>query len=260
MSFNKMNRLLNKIERRLGTKPLMLPDDIKKDTWVEEAIEPDTILTFSRYFPHKVRIIIDTEDKNNLSPDGYFVINTDMLGGAEIMGVKDIAWDIYNQVDGGAAMANSLGLYDYIASYNRYSLDDVMLLQARADMVSVFNNSIFIDFQQPNKIKLQSVTGGSIKGNIGRMPIDLYVTHPTNLSTIPPTQMEVFENLATSDVANMLVAYLSHYEGLETVFASVDLKLSYIERWADRREEFVQQLKDGYVSPANENQPILYTV
>jgi hypothetical protein len=135
-----------------------------------------------------------------------------------------------------------------------------MLLQARADMVSVFNNSIFIDFQQPNKIKLQSVTGGSIRGNIGRMPIDLYVTHPTNLSTIPPTQMEIFENLATSDVANMLVAYLSHYEGLETVFASVDLKLSYIERWADRREEFVQQLKDGYVSPANENQPILYTV
>jgi aspartyl-tRNA synthetase len=72
--------------------------------------------------------------------------------------------------------------------------------------------------------------------------------------------LEIFENLATSDVANMLVAYLSHYEGLETVFASVDLKLSYIERWADRREEFVQQLKDGYVSPANENQPILYTV
>ena len=40
MAFNKMNILLNKIERRLGTKPLMLPDDISKDKWVEETIIP----------------------------------------------------------------------------------------------------------------------------------------------------------------------------------------------------------------------------
>ena len=63
MAFNKMNILLNKIERRLGTKPLMLPDDISKDKWVEETIIPDTLLTFSRYFPHMVRISIDTNDK-----------------------------------------------------------------------------------------------------------------------------------------------------------------------------------------------------
>ena len=31
MAMNKMNILLNKIERRLGTKPLMLPEDISKD-------------------------------------------------------------------------------------------------------------------------------------------------------------------------------------------------------------------------------------
>ena len=35
MALNKMNNLLNKIERRLGTKPLMLPDDICKDKWVD---------------------------------------------------------------------------------------------------------------------------------------------------------------------------------------------------------------------------------
>ena len=37
---NRMNLLLSKIERRLGTKPLMLPEDINKDKWVDEVIIP----------------------------------------------------------------------------------------------------------------------------------------------------------------------------------------------------------------------------
>ena len=71
---------------------------------------------------------------------------------------------------------------------------------------------------------------------------------------------EIFENLATSDVANFLVAYLQHYDGLETVFAGVDLKLSYIENWAGRREDYINTLKESYVNPANANQPIMYCV
>lgn len=259
MAFNKMNILLNKIERRLGTKPLMLPEEISKDTWVEETIIPDTLLTFSRYFPHMVRIKIDTNDKSK-KKDGYYIIDTDLLGGAEILGVRDIAWDVYGQEDGGMAQQSGIGYYDYLSAYNNYSMDDVALLQARADLTSVFNNSIFVDFRYPNMVRLQSATHGDINGGMGSMPLDIFVTHPANLSTIPPTQMSIFEDLATSDVANFLVAYLQHYDGLETVFAGVDLKLNYIEQWANRREEYINILKEGYVNPANANQPIMFCV
>lgn len=259
MAFNKMNILLNKIERRLGTKPLMLPDDISKDTWVEEVIIPDTLLTFSRYFPHMVRISIDTNDKGR-KRDGYYIIDTDLLGGAEILGVRDIAWDIYGQEDGGMAQQSGIGYYDYLSAYNNYSMDDVALLQMRADLTSVFNNSIFVDFKYPNMVRLQSATHGDISGGLGHIPLDIFVTHPANLSTISPTQMEIFENLATADVANFLVAYLQHYDGLETIFAGVDLKLSYIENWAGRREDFINTLREGYVNPANANQPIMFCV
>ena len=70
MAMNKMNQLLSKIERRLGTKPLMLPEDISKDKWADEVIIPDTITTFSRFFPHMVRIRIDASPENK--KDGYF--------------------------------------------------------------------------------------------------------------------------------------------------------------------------------------------
>lgn len=256
MAMNKMNILLSKVERRLGTKPLMLPEDICKDKWVDEVIIPDTIATFSRYFPHMVRIQIDTKPENK--KNGYYLIDTDLLGGAEILGVRDIAWDIYG--NDGLVQQSGIGMYDYLGAYNNYSMDDVMLLQARADMTSVFNNSIFVDFKEPNMLKLSSVTNGDITGGLNVIPIDLFVNHPANLSTIPPTQMETFEKLAIADVATYLLAYLQHYDGLETVFANVDLKLSSLEKYADRRDEIVQLLDDAHVNPANKNQPIMYCI
>ena len=88
----------------------------------------------------------------------------------------------------------------------------------------------------------------------------MFVCHPANLMTIPGTMMGVFENLATADVASTLVSYLQHYKGLETVFASVDYKLDFIEKWSDRRDDYENELKEAYVGAANKNQPIMYCV
>lgn len=258
MPMNKMSVLLDKIERRLGTKPLMLPAEICKDTWAKEIIEPDSIVTFSRFFPHEVRIKIDARPENKR--DGYFLIDTSLVGGAEILGVKDIAWDIYG--NDGLVQQSGIGMYDYLGAYNNYSMDDVMLLQARADMTSVFNNSIFVDFKYPNMLKLESVTNGDITGGLKEIPVDLFVCHPSNLMTISPTMMETFERLAIDDVATALVAFLNNYSDLETVFATVDISkvMSRLERFADDRDDCVRYLDETHVSAANTNQPILYCV
>lgn len=256
MAMNKMNLLLNKIERRLGTRPLMLPEDISKDKWADEVIVPDTLATFSRYFPHMVRIRIDAKPENR--KNGYYIIDTDLLGGAEILGVRDIAWDEYG--NNGLVQQSGIGMYDYLSAYNNYSMDDVMLLQARADLTSMFNNSIFVEFKEPNMIRLESVTRGDITGGLACIPIDIFVNHPANLATIPPTMMETFEKLAISDVASFLLAYLQHYDGLETVFANVDLKLGTLERYAGERDQIVELLDNQHVNPANKNQPIMYCV
>lgn len=255
---NRMDTLLNKIERRLGTKVLMLPDEIKKDTWVDEIIIPDSLLTFSRYFPHMVRIKIDTT--NGAKKDGYFLIDTALLGGAEILGVKDIAWDVYGQEDGGLAQQSGIGMYDYLSAYNNYSMDDVMLLQARADLTSVFNNTIFVDFKEPNMVRLQTATHGDVTGGMGNIPLDIFVPHPSNLMTIPATMMEVFEDLATSDVASGILSILGHFDNLETVYSSTTPNLDRLKDWEGKRPDIINTIKESYVSPSNKNQPIMYCV
>ena len=52
MFANNMTLLLNKIENRLGTDMLNLPDHLKKETWAERVVIPDTLVTWSRYFPY----------------------------------------------------------------------------------------------------------------------------------------------------------------------------------------------------------------
>ena len=48
MFANNMTLLVNKIENRLGTDMLNLPDNIKKETWPDKVIIPDTLVTWSR--------------------------------------------------------------------------------------------------------------------------------------------------------------------------------------------------------------------
>ena len=54
---NNMTLLLEKIEWRLGTQQLNLPDHLGKDKWADIIIK-DTLVTFSRYYPHQVRYIL----------------------------------------------------------------------------------------------------------------------------------------------------------------------------------------------------------
>ena len=102
--------------------------------------------------------------------------------------------------------------------------------------------------------------GGNTDNLLSNVYIGVFVKHPENLMTIEPTKMETFEQLAQADVATYLFEYLKHYDGIETVYANIDLKLSSLESQAQRRMEIIEFLRDNYVNPANTNQPIMYTV
>lgn len=259
---NRMTDLLNKIERRLGTKAINLPADINKETWSNAVIVPDTLEVFSRYYPHKVRIFLDQNMRKYLpsqpNKGEYFIIDEDLIDNTKILGIKDIGWDQFTEGASYFNSANPYGYYDYLSA--NFSLDDVLLAQTRADQMSLFNNGVYIDFEPPNLVRLVSVTGANLSAINNRIPIDILVVHASNLMTLSPTKMSTFENLATADVASYLFEYLKYYDGLDTVFGNVDLKLSSLENQASKRDDIIQKLEDSYVSPGNDNQPMMFTI
>lgn len=249
---NNMSKLLNKVESRLGLIPLTpyLPKEFSKEAWAE-VVKTDSLVTFSRYYPRKVKFKVTptTAPKKG----GWHYIDEDYVGSQEILGVGDIDWsDFTNSNSIGLAQQFGYGLAD--VGVVNLSMGDISNLINRANYASMFTNSVYPEFESPNKLRLVAVGNKDVK--IGNFVIDLHVKHNDDLTSISPTKMETFEALAQADIANFLYQNLKYWEGLETVLANADLKLSQLENEGSKRENVVDELKQNYVSAGNDAIPL----
>lgn len=252
---NNMSDLIDKIERRLGTRPLNLPDHLKKETW-GKVIEKDTIMSFSRFYPHKMRYRLNAN--NCVFKDGYYYIDEEKFKGIKVLGVKDIAWETF----GNDAHSNpAMNMYGYFDSFNQgYSMVDIAMVQMAANQSSLVNNNIFIDYEEPGRIKITNCFNVNITHSIKEFDVDLLIVHAPNLATIPPTMMETFEKLAIADIALYLYQELKHFDGLDTVYGNIDLKMAELETKAQQRDEIIELIEQNYVSADNQNQPIVISI
>lgn len=259
---NDMSKLISKIERRLGLLPLTphLPKEFQKPEW-EKTIMTDTLVTFSKYFSRKIPFIVNDETCHKLrGPDGVMVyyIKDELLEGLTLYGVSDIDWQNFSSDNMSLTQTAGYGYYmpEY-AGCPSCTFETIMGYQMAQDMYSLTNRGIFIDFEDPNKIRLTAATGVNV--NLKTFVVNLLVQH-TTLSTISPTKMETFEALAQADVANFLWKNLRYYDGLELPTLNIDLKLQELENEAGKREQILDDIKNSYVTAANENIPYIMTV
>ena len=238
---NNISKLIDKIERRLGLLALTphLPDNLNKNVW-GDIIKEDSLLTYSRYLPRKFSFKITEESAPY--KDGWYYINEDLVGETSILGVGDIDWQTYNQ--NSAGLAYGYGAIDSGISTN-FTFQDIQGLKNKVDYSSLFCNQIIPEFSPPNKIRLVAVGNQNIR--LKSFNIILYLKHFDSLVSIAPTAMEKFEQLCQADIAAFLSSNLRYWEGLETVFTTLDLKLSYLESEAGKRDGIIDYLEQSYV-------------
>lgn len=256
MYSNSLTRLVNKLEGRIPGLIILephLPPELGKDKWVERVKE-DTLVTFSRYFNYKFPYEVDYNTKRK---NGWYYIDEDLIGGAQILGVADLDWSDFSDKNLSLSQLSGLGPYPMLPSY-AFSPTDIINFQLRADAASLYNTGIYIDFKYPNMFALRGV--GNLNINLTRFVVNVLLVHPDTLHTISPTMMEVFERLALADIATFLYNGLVYFDGVETVFANIDLKLDLIKEIADTRGDVIAELKESYVSAANDAIPYIITV
>lgn len=258
---NDMTALLNKISRRLGLIVLepRLPEHLQKPEWAK-VVQDDTMVTFSRYFPNKFRLIIseDTVDKKKEGNVVWYYIKDEILQGNKLLGVKDIDWTD-TSANNNSMTNGSIGTYYYPVGMAcpAATFNDIIGLQMYADFASLYNRGILIDFEYPNRFCLKGLANTNY--DLSSFVVLLLVQH-SSLSTISPTMMNIFEQLAMADIAGFLYNNLKYYDNLETVYVNIDLKLSELQDWANKRDNIEDELKNSYVSAANWNQPMIMTV
>lgn len=259
---NDMTLLLNKIERRLGLTPLLpnLPEHLKKEKWAD-VITQDSMVTFSRYYPNRLKCVISDETCEKKRDDSgvvWYYIKEDVLMGVKLLGVMDIDWQDHTTANSSLGATSIGGGYYYpnfacpVETFN-----SIVTLQANADMASLYNRGIFIDFEYPNRFALKGL--GNTNYDLEKFVMILLVQHES-LSTISPTKMETFESLCQADVANFLYMNLRYYDGLETAYLNIDLKLSELNDAAGKREQIIEYIRESAVSSSNDNIPYVFSV
>lgn len=246
---NSLEKLLKKIEIRLGLTMIIdhLPDQLQKTKWVE-IIDLFVLDTFSRYFPNKVRIYLNNNDKK----DGYYLIDEDKIGNVEIIGIRDIGWDDIEHNN----IMPSAGNYDMYSSH--YDPEDFMATQLAADYKSLFSFGLYPEFKKPNMVKISG--NGNMPVCLNTFPLDVFIKHKINLSSIEPTKMEIFEDLATAHIAKFLYDNLKYFEGEETIFGNIELRVEDFQSEASKLDQIVDIMQSNYVSFSNEFQPMILTI
>lgn len=251
---NRMSNLLDKIERRLGVRFIIEKGDerLNKDAWVDVILQ-DTMDTFSRYFPDKFRIVLDSEACRRIND--YYVINEEILDPIDIIGIGDIDWSAnymnnqFNSITGGIydPYSNPMGIYD------------IALAQTALNGNSFLTYGIFLEFQEPNMLKVKGIQHNDVMSRLKGLPLNVFIKHKS-LITISPTKMELFERLAICDVARYILGEIKYFDGYETNFGNIDFKLDDLRVEAEKREGIIEDLEAGYVNPANRNQPMIMTI
>lgn len=258
---NDMTELLKKISKRLGLIPLLphLPEGMKMEDWADVIVD-DSMTTFSRYFPLKLPFIVNNETcvKKKEWDTTWYYIKDEILDGIKLLGVMDIDW-MDTTTKNASLGATSLGGGYFYPSFAcpEATFNSILQLQLQADISSLYNRGIYIDFEYPNRFCVKGL--GNTDYDLSSFVIKLLVQHKS-LSTISPTKMETFEALAQCDVAKFLYMNLRYYDGFETAYANIDLKLSELNDEAGKRENVIEEIKNSYVSTANDNIPYIWTV
>jgi hypothetical protein len=272
---NDMSLLLDKIARRLGLLPLLphLPHnkdfDLSKDAWAD-VIKNDTLVTFSRYFPYEFKMAVNEDtcykqygDKHSHAHPKdqdtmWYIIKDEVLEGTKLLGIKDIDWQTVGLANASLSTSLGGGLYVPVSAFCPFgTFESVTGLQMAADMASLYNNQLYIDFQYPNRFAIKGL--GNTNYDLTSFVVILLLQH-RDLSTISPTKFEVFEGLCQCDIANFLWKNLRYYDGLDTIYVNIDLKLAELQEEAQKRDQVIDLIRESYVGGANDSASLIWTV
>lgn len=254
---NDFTALINKIERQLGLIPLTphFPKEFNKEAW-GDVIKQDSLVTFSRYYPYKIKYRVNQE--TTVKKGKRYFLKDEYIGNAKILGIGDIDWGDFGSDNASLSQVGPYGYYSqsYYGAFPA-TIDQTIGYQLGTDLASSYNTGIYIEYIDPNAFEVKGV--GNLDFALNSFIINVYVEH-NNLSTISPTKMETFERLAKSDVATFLYQNLKYYDGLETVYAQIDMKLGELQEEGNKRENIIETLENGYVSASNDAIPYMITV
>lgn len=240
-------KLIRRLKRSIGIYGIALPID-NLDKLILEIIDDTTLPVFSIYSPQEVKVAINTTDfvtTNNARGEGcmlYLLPEYLFKGDKEVLYVMNVEYnESYLRPHYFPTVGNTMSSFS--------AIENAMLSTAEKSMLDQFVKPITWTYEHPRKLYIyDSLMSAALLLTLG-------VTHDSSLQSIPPTAFESFFTLASLDVKAGLYNTVKHYDGMETQYGRIELK---IDDWTNAKQERDDLLKEWDETYLNDQYQMIY--
>jgi hypothetical protein len=95
---------------------------------------------------------------------------------------------------------------------------------------------------------------------LNMIPLDVYVKHPINLSTISPTMFHLFRELVYCDIAELILSYMEGFDNVENPLTTSKLNLDGVREWAQKKDAVLEEISRNLISASNKDEPMIICV
>ena len=223
MALYTLSELLQIIKDDTGLNDIPLPDQLS-DNSLLERLRQSALKEFSTRYPWFKKVTFgdewlspDEKETRNTRTGIIYVIPKHILEGTQLLGIARID-----------PISTASGNDSYFPSVASYSPDQVIMTIADVQLASSIgaqmSKSMTWEMIYPNKIKLYN------GWMAGKYEAELMLLHDDSLSTIPPTAMTNFRELATLDLQEYIYNPHKRIQSLEVGVGTIELK---IDEWQD---------------------------
>lgn len=243
-----INRLIKKVRYKCGLNGIL--KGVVSDDELFDIIDLFTRETFSRYFKHIFVIenmIFNENNRSKHNKNEYILpdklINMLNQGDIEISGIRDIekvkegegilVGDNLAMLPAGHSGPGYLGNRFIGAAYHKIKQD-------------IYRSPLEAEFKSPYSIQIKKEYY-EISNNVYK--VELYSSHPKNLSTIKDSYAETFEELAVLDVqSNLWNNVVEYVNQLDIGFSQIDLKKEDWDQADDKRQQMIDEFEESFIA------------
>ena len=228
-----MSYCLTRIKTDLGLYALALPFD-DPDKAIADIIQGITLPVFSIYCPIRRKFKVDVRDLERVEKtSNYEVYLLPVWKNSEIIEVEDLDYD--------ESLLSGFGYWGGTSPMITSSLISQSMLGNMSMQISreMIPKPTF-HFEAPRKITIYNLY------NSCSIVLTVLCKHHPSLGSIPDTASESFYQLALLDVKSALYNVMKHYNEINSVHGSINLKIDDWANAADERKELISRWDDSF--------------
>jgi hypothetical protein len=238
-SFKDKNHLMRLLKTVLGIYSVPIP--VSDEDFYNLVIQDMTLPDFSVYCPYRQRIMMDIKTDAVPDEEDPLIIDGDSSTVNNLLRIPKV---VDRRIIGVSSVNpyNSLSNLSMSSSFETLeSYQDLAQAQELANLASAMIPPKTFEFIAPDKIRLYNNHVYNSK-----LIVEVAYVHHPELHTIPEGARSSFFKLALLDAKIFLYNTLKHYNGIETAYGHVDLKIDDWSGAEGERADLINQWDDSF--------------